>query len=254
MNAELEALLVPFGLVMMRVGTFVATCPQFVQDSVPMSFRAALATILSISLTFTLSHFTMPQSLLVALINEMLMGGMLGASVRLTAVAVGYAGELFDINLGFSFARTVNPMIGEEASPMMHVSHLLGSVSFLLADGQRHVIVGLSKSFRLFEPGSGDFALSWPKIFASHLSEVAQAGLLLAFPIVLAMLCTQLGLALLSRLAPALNIWAVGLLGTCGMGLLALWCFLPAWFDGLITLWRAFDPFVDLLLADREAR
>lgn len=254
MNLDAEHLVLPFGLVLMRVGTFVATCPVFVPDTVSTALRAALALILSLSLTFSLEHFVVPSSLMCALFNEMLLGGMMAASVRLTATAIGFAGELFDINLGYSFARTMNPMMGEEATPLMHLSQLMSTILFLLADGQRMVIIGLTRSLQIFAPGSGGFHLAWARVFAGHLSEVVQAGLLLAVPIVLAMLCTQLALALLSRLAPSLNIWAIGLLGTCGMGLIALWCFLPAWVEAMLRMWRSVDPFVDLLRTPGSTR
>lgn len=244
MTPNLEGYLVPFGLVLARVSAFAATCPLFVPDNVSGAIRAALCAVLSISLFTALPHYSVPENLVLAVLIEVLLGAVFAASVRLVAVAIGFAGELFDINLGYGFARIMNPMLGEEVTPMMHLAQMLGSLTFLLADGQRHVIEGLSMSFRVFPPGAAGFDIDWVSLLIRHLSAIVQAGLLMALPIVLAMMCTQLALALLSRIAPALNIWAIGLLGTCGMGLLALWCFMPAWIEAMGQMWRSPQPWL----------
>ena len=248
MNLEVDEMLLPLGLVLTRVGTFVAVCPTFISDTVSPAIRGTVAGMLSLVLTLSLESFTVPHSLIAAMGVELLVGGMLAASVRLTATSIGFAGELFDLNLGYGFARQMNPMLGEEATPLMQLSQWLSGLLFFVAGGQRYVIEGLAASCRLLPPGAGGVPSGWPRLFSEHLADIVQTGLLLAVPIVLTMMCTQLGLALLSRLAPSLNIWAIGLLGTCGMGLLSLWCFLPAYVQAILALWRNQAPFSSLLL------
>lgn len=236
--------IVPFGLVLARVGTFIAACPLFVPDSVAVSLRAGLSVMLSLALTANLTKFTWPDPFVPAFLCEVLVGAAFALSVRLVGVAISFAGELFDVHLGFGFARLMNPAMGEENTPLMQLAYLLGQLTFLLAGGQHHVVVALTRSLSWFVPGSGSFSLDWVQLLAGHYAEVLQLGVLMALPIVVSMLCVQLGLAMLSRLAPQLNIWALGLLGTCGLGLLALYGFVPAWTESMSLLWRGQDTWL----------
>lgn len=244
MNLDVSQLAVSFGLVMVRVSSFVGACPLFVPENVPATMRAALSAVLSVVITATLPQVGAPEHWPQAVVVEVLIGLMLAACVRLVAVGIGFAGELLDIHLGFGFARLINPTMGEESTPIMHLAQLLGGMTFLLAGGQHRVVAALVRSFTVLRPGDGRFELAWVRMLTQELGQMMQLGLLLALPIVLTMMCVQFGLALLSRLAPQLNVWALGLLGTCGLGLLALWAYVPAFSAALMHLWRSPDAWV----------
>lgn len=239
MSVDLTPLIVTFGLVLARVGAFVGTCPLFVPENVPMTVRAGLSAVLAGVVTAALPQVQAPAAWTQAVLVEVLLGVALAACVRLVAVGISFAGELIDVHLGFGFARLINPTMGEEVTPMMHLAQLLAGLTFLLTGGQRRVVAGLAHSFTLLPPGNGHFAVGWVALLVERFGQMMQVGLLLALPIVAAMMCVQLGLALLSRLAPQLNVWALGLLGTCGLGLLALYAFVPAFSAAMLQLWRA---------------
>ena len=241
MNVDLTPLVVTFGLVLARVGSFVGTCPLFVPENVPMTVRAGLSAVLAGVMTATLPQVHAPDAWPQAVGVEVLLGIALASCVRLVAVGIGFAGELIDVHLGFGFARLINPTMGEETTPLMHLSQLLAGLTFLFAGGQHRVVAGLAHSFVLLPPGAGHFSLGWTALLIDRFGQMLQVGLLLALPIVAAMMCVQLGLALLSRLAPQLNVWALGLLGTCGLGLLALYAFFPAFSAAMMQLWRSPD-------------
>lgn len=240
MNAlDPSAYLMGFGLVLTRVTAFVVSCPVFTSESVPRLLRAIVAALLSLSLYVAHPVQAMPAMAATALLVEALFGVAFGLCTRIISLGFNFAGELIDTHMGFGFARIMNPMLAEEAGPIMHLSQLIGGLVFFMAGGQHQVILGLSRSLVLFPPGASEFRLGFVTLLLDHVGELLSCGVLLAAPIVLALMATQAGLALLSRVAPGINLWAIGLIGTSGMGMLALWCYTPAWVAAAVSLWQS---------------
>ena len=230
--------LMGFGLILTRVSLFIAACPTFVNDRLLGTLKGILAFLLAASLYA--SHPVRPtmQQFILGLLVEALLGAAFGMSTRMVTLGIHFAGELIDTNIGFGFARMLDPMISEEAGPTMTLAELLGGLAFFMVGGQRWVIAGLDRSLVLFEPGVASFDAQWVDRLCEHFFELITLGLIMAMPVVLTLVATQAALALLSRVAPQMNVWAVGLLGTCGMGIVALWCFAPGWVLSITSTWQ----------------
>jgi flagellar biosynthetic protein FliR len=230
--------IIGFGLVFTRVAAFIMSCPLFISDSVATTIRTIVSLLLALAIYIANPVASVPDIWVVALVVEVLLGSAFGLCTRLISLSINFAGELIDTNMGFGFARILNPMLSEETGPIMHLAQLLGGLVFYLVGGQHMVILGLSRSFVLFPAGSGDFRMGWVSLLCDHYAEMLACGILLAMPVVMTLMATQAGLALLSRVAPQMNLWSLGLLGTCGMGLLALWCATPAWVSAIASVWQ----------------
>lgn len=235
---DVAALIVPFGLVLARVGAFIASCPLFVSETVPASVRTALGLMLAGALTVALPRSALPPSLALAVMGEVALGILFGLCVRVVGLSIHFAGELIDVGVGFSFARQVNPMNNEEAGPLTRLSQLVAALTFVMADGQHTVVRQLAHSLVLVPPGSAAFDANWSTLLSTRFADLLAVGVRLAMPIVLTLMGVQLALALMARLSPSLNIWGVGFLATSGMGLVALWLYTPAWLETMGLMWR----------------
>lgn len=237
-DIDVAALITPFGLVLARVGAFIASCPLFVADNLPTTLKAGLGGMLAVALTLALPRTPMPSSLVLAILGELALGLVFGLCVRLVGLAVHFCGELIDGSVGFSFARTVNPMNNEEAGPLTRVSQLVAALTFVMADGQHTVVRQLARSLVLVPPGSAGYDPNWSTLLSSRFADLLSVGIRLAMPIVLTLMGVQLATALMARLSPQLNLWGVGFLATSGMGLIALWLYTPAFIQSQGILWR----------------
>lgn len=237
-SIDVAALVTPFGLILARVGAFIATCPFFVAESIPGMLKAGLGGMLAFTLTLALPRTQLPSSLALAILGELALGLVFGLCVRLVGLSIHFCGELLDSSVGFSFARTVNPMNNEEAGPLTRVSQMVAGLTFVLADGQHTVIRQLARSLVLIPPGSAGYDSGWSALLCSRFGDLLSVGIRLAMPIVLTLMGVQLATALMARLSPALNLWGIGFLATSGMGLIAVWLYTPAFIQSQGMLWR----------------
>jgi flagellar biosynthetic protein FliR len=231
--------IVGFGLVLTRVAAYVTASPVFVAERVMGMVRAILIGLLAASLYGAHPMTVPPDALVTALVVEGLLGAMFGLCTRMVALGINFAGEMIDTNIGFGFARILNPMLPEESGPVMNISQLLGGLIFFMVGGQHLVILGLSRSFELFPAGHAGFQHGWVTKLCDQFGDLLCCGVMLALPVMLTLMATQAGLALLSRVAPQMNVWAVGLMATCAMGIVSLWVFTPAWVRAIISIWQA---------------
>ena len=101
------------------------------------------------------------------------------------------------------------------------------SLLFVTIDGHLAVIAALARSFEVFPPSPQPLAFLAtlkPQVWAA---EVFALGLWIALPIVGLLLLVNGVMGLVSRVAPQLNIFAVGFPVTLGVGLVGLLLTLP---------------------------
>jgi flagellar biosynthetic protein FliR len=226
-----------FALVLTRTSALLVALPALGGELVPVRIRAALA--LSLSFAVVMAHPPLPADTAPApaLVSEALLGAALGLLVRTSLAAAEIMGELVSNQAGFGFDKLMNPLTAEPSSPLSNVVTLTLGVVLFASGAYREVIRGFVSSFFVVPAGS---LASWSELF-SLLSERAAAlfaaGLRIGAPIAGALLATQLGLGLLARLAPQLNVWALGFLVTSAVAVAALIIFLPGFVDELVALW-----------------
>lgn len=235
---DLEPFALAIGLVGARVGAVIVSFPAFLSESVPTSVRAMAGLLISGVLCTTIDR-PAPHHLAMALAGEVVLGACLGFSARLVAVCIGFTGELFDTSLGYNFSKQINPMTHEDAGPLMNLSQYVATLSFYLVDGHHILLRALSKSLDIFPLGYSDYGVGAMMQLVTHYGEVLSVGMTLAMPLCFSLAVTQACLALLSRVAPQLNIWAVGFTVMSSLGLIALWLYTPAWLHATGSLWTS---------------
>ena len=147
--------------------------------------------------------------------------------MRIVFVAVEMAGELVGLQMGLGFATFFD---SENAGHIPVVGQFLGLVAtlfFLTLNGHLQMISLLSQSFSALPISGAALAATGFRTLVSWGGEIFAAGLLLALPLLAALLITNLALGILTRAAPQLNIFTVGFPLTLAIGLLVLGLALP---------------------------
>ena len=146
--------------------------------------------------------------------------------VKLAALAVELAGEVIGLQMGLSFAGFFDPDSGQANA----VSRLLNTLSlwaFVAIDGPVLLVATLVRSFEVIPPATS--LADWlgrlqPATLGAGLFEL---GLMLALPFMALLLFVNLALGVVARIAPQLNIFAIGFPVTIGAGLLLLTLGMP---------------------------
>lgn len=213
----LPALAAAFLLVFARVGTMLMLMPglaseQNISARIRLTFALVLAAVL-LPLHRNAFHINTAAlgPALVLLVEEVLIGVMLGLTARLTIAALEVAGAVIAQQLGLGFVTAVDPTQGEQGVIIGNFLTMLGITLFFATDMHHLVIGALNDSYTLFEPGelpsTGDAAALITRTFAGAF----RIGIQLSAPFLAFGLLFNLGLGLLSRLMPQMQVFFVGL-------------------------------------------
>ena len=161
------------------------------------------------------------QGLLI-LAQQMLIGLAMGFSLRLVFSAIDMAGNMIGTQMGLGFATAYDPQSASQTAVISEVLGMLALLVFLAINGHLMVITTLVESFSSLPIGVGILQPgSWLNI-ANAGGIIFSSGVLLSLPIVVALLITNIALGVLGRVAPQLNLMAIGFPVTIILGFVAL--------------------------------
>ncbi len=208
-SATLAALL----LATARSAGFIALAPPFNTRAIPAPVKGALALALSVALVDRVAPgLPEPTSgfLVVTAVTEVAIGAALGFVVQLFFTAVQFAGELIDVTGGFTLQPAYDPLAMTMNSVMGKLHSLLATTLLFTSGGHLLLVRGFATSYEGLPVTEGFPADAVGEVVLTAFSMMFLAALQIAGPMVAVLLLADVALALLSRAAPALNIFAIG--------------------------------------------
>ena len=214
-------------------------------------------------LSVLFSHVVPPEALpetlglkvvVIGGIQEFLTGALLGFLVRLFLAAVTLAGQLAGFQMGLAIANVIDPATSDRYTIIAQLMNLIAMFVFLEMDGHLMAVRVVAKSFEWLPPFSADLGGEvFHDLVFSGGKEMFRLALQIGWHISLALLLVYLSMALLSRVAPQINMLMVGFPITISVGLVVIMVGMPTL---TLTMERMFqDAFfaVERLLAALRA-
>ena len=211
----LPALAATFMLVFARVGAMVMLLPGFGESNIPVRIKLAIALLLTLIIlplhrTAYQVDLTSMSSLGVLMVHEIVIGIVLGATARVTLSALSVAGSVIAQQLGLGFVTAVDPTQGQQGLIIGNFLTILGVTLLFATDSHYLVIAALNESYRIFSPGelmpSGDVAALATRAFSTAF----KIGMQLSAPFLVFGIVFNIGLGVLARLMPAMQVYFVG--------------------------------------------
>jgi flagellar biosynthetic protein FliR len=223
----LPALGAAFLLIFARTGTMVMLLPGLGEQNVSARLRLTIALVLAaVLLPLHRSAYQIDTSAigpaLVMLVEEMLIGAVLGLTARLTVSALEIAGSVIAQQLGLGFVTAVDPTQGEQGVIIGNFLTMLGITLFFATDMHHLVIAALNDSYNLFEPGEVPAVGDVAALMTKTVSGAFRIGIQLSAPFLAFGLLFNIGLGVLSRLMPQMQVFFVALPLSILIGLLFL--------------------------------
>jgi flagellar biosynthetic protein FliR len=210
------ALAMAFMLIFARIGTMIMLLPGLGEMSVPVRIRLTVALLLTLVLV-PLHRDAYAVDLgsagpvMAMFVQEMLTGAILGMTARLTIAALSVAGAVVAQQMGLGFVTAIDPSQGQQNVIVGNFLTLLGVTLIFATDLHHLVIAALNDSYRLFAPGElipvGDVA----KLMTQTVASAFRVGIQLSAPFLVFGLLFNLGLGVLSRLMPQMQVFFIGL-------------------------------------------
>ena len=225
-SAQIDAWIVAFIYPLTRILAFIAAAPLWGTAGIPRRTRLILAFAIAVALSPSLPAMptVQPASLagLWILLQQMLIGIGMGFAAKIVFTAFDLAGEFIGTQMGLGFATFYDPLNSSQTPVISEFISLLALLLFLAMNGHLLYLATLAQSFSAIPVSATPLAAgSWLNL-AELGSKIFSAGLLLALPIVVALMITNIALAVLTRAAPQLNIFALGFPLTLIGGFIAL--------------------------------
>jgi flagellar biosynthetic protein FliR len=147
---------------------------------------------------------------LLALLTQLVVGLSLGFLVFLVFAAVQSAGALIDLFGGFTLAQAFDPQSQVNGAQFTRLFQMTALALLFTSGGYQLIVGGLVRSFDAV-PLTGTFAVDGlASMLVTAMSQMFLATLQIAGPLVVVLFLADVGLGLLTRVAPALNAFQMG--------------------------------------------
>ncbi len=225
-TAELNAWIVAFFFPLARVLALLVAAPPFNNPAVTVRVKLLLGLAITIAIAPTLQQIPVAEPAsgmgLLILAQQIVIGFAMGFSMRLVFSAVDMAGMMISNQMGLGFATAYDPQSASQTPVISEFLGVLALLIFMAINGHLMVIATLGKSFAVLPIGAGAAASSTWLNIANAGGIIFSSGVLLALPLVVAMLITNIALGILVRVAPQLNLLAIGFPVTILLGFSSL--------------------------------
>jgi flagellar biosynthetic protein FliR len=239
-EAQIVAWLSPIIWPFLRVLAVFSSAPVFSSRSFPLRARIALAFFIAfaaqpslqgqamVSITSTDAFGTVAQQVGIGL--------AIGFTVRLVLAAVQMAGEVIGFQMGLGFASFFDPSLNSQSSAVARLYGQMAIFLFIVMNGHLILIMAVIKSFDAF-PVDQNFLEALKTMKLHELgADVFATGLWIALPVIGMLMFANLALGIVSRVAPQMNIYAIGFPITLTVGLIGITATLPMMDQPMLAL------------------
>ena len=204
-----------FLLVFIRVASALAVLPLFSHSATPTMVKAGLAGGIALLLTPTLSSALPPPSgtlvdFFLLAMRETVCGLLLGFAGQFLFWGVDIAGQLIGFQAGFSVISSIDPNTESQSTVLTQVYNLVAMLLFLAMDGHQAMIKAVADSLHAIPVGTLTVDGRLSEWTVAAVKSVMVNGIRLAAPLMVTLLMTDVGLGILTRVAPSLNVFIVG--------------------------------------------
>jgi flagellar biosynthetic protein FliR len=240
---NLENTLQTYMLAMIRPGAAMLAAPFFGAANVPLQLRLVLALALGLPVAAIVAPAFPAEGILSVggfflIASEALAGLAMGFALQIGFAAALLAGEIISNMMGIGFAAMADPATGQPSPAIGQYLSMLALFLFLASDGHLLFFEVVYQSYHSLPPGSAWISVSALANVANFGALIFTAGLAVAMPVLSALLLVQAVFAMVSRSAPSLNLFSVGLPATLSAGIVLLAIATPAMAEALALAMR----------------
>ena len=197
---------------MIRISALLLTAPPF-SSSV---FNLRVRTIVALGLTwmvYPLHNWPLIDPLsapgMVEIFNQIVIGASMGLVLQVVVAALVLAGHAISAAMGLTMSSMIDPSVGNV--PILSQFLIILSTLIFVGTGGHAMLLGLVlESFRWLPIGQSLMNQDAYGLIVRWSSMIFLGGLLLALPVMVSLLFINIGLGVVTRAAPSLNIFAVG--------------------------------------------
>lgn len=219
-----------FSLILMRMSGFIFLNPIFGRRNIPAMAKTGMAMALTLIVFSTASgdipDITSPIEYGVLLFKELLVGYLLGFVMQLFAFAVTYAGSIIDFSMALGMASTYDAQNGVQIALTGNILNMFFMLLFFAVDGHLALMNILATSADIVPYAQISFSNDAAGNILELFYQCVLLAVRLAFPVVGIVLVLDIGVGILMKIIPQINLFILDiplkiLLGFCVLMFLA---------------------------------
>lgn len=223
----LPELSMAFMLIFSRIGTMVMLLPALGERSFPVRVRLSVALLLTL-VFYPLASAYYPSPLgpittvVGLLLTEIAIGFVLGIAGRIMIGTLQTAGTIIAQQLGLGFVMNVDPSQGQQGALVGTFLSLL-AVALIFASDLHHLVIGaLGQSYQIFQPGTFPDTGDAAKYAGDLASGSFRIALQISAPVLIFGLIFNVGLGVLARLMPQMQVFFIAMPASILLGFAVL--------------------------------
>lgn len=201
-------------MVLARVTGIFTFNPIFARRGVPNYVKVGGSLVLAVVMTSAGDFsYTLPSGLFpfaFDLGKELLVGAVLGFFVNLMLQIFSMAGEITDMQLGLSMAKSYDPTFGNAGVTTNFYSYWY-ILYFFAVGAHKSYITLFNVSYESIPLGFDSFNLNIPYIMVKYFETVLTLGLKLAMPIIAASLIAEFCIGVLMKAVPTIHVFVLNI-------------------------------------------
>ena len=228
-----------------RISAVLLVAPIFSSTLVTVRTRISLALLLTF-LIYPLYDWPIIDVTsglgFVLFLQQVLIGVAIGIIMHFAFAAITSAGAFIATSMGLSMAVVADPVNGHQSPVLAQILLVLATLVFLSIGGHLIIIELMLDSFRLIP--INEFYVNREMLWAilQWSSLIFSGAIMIALPAMVTMLLTNSAMGVISRAAPALNVFAVGFPASLFFGLVMIYLLIPFFGSGMENVWfRCFE-------------
>ena len=225
-----------------RIAGFFMVMPLFGTRLVTQRIRLLLALFTTAVITPILPPMPIIESIglatMIIMAQQLLIGIALGFALEVLMQIFILSGQMVAMQTGLGMAQMVDPSNGVNVAVVAQWFLIFVNLLFISLNGHLIAIEILADSFFTIPIGSGGLSGDTLMALAKLAKWMFAAAIVLALPAIASMLVVNIAFGVMARLAPQLNIFAVGFPVTMMLGLIVIWITFSGYgvqFQGLLS-------------------
>lgn len=226
-----------FLLIVVRMTGIFAFAPFWGSRNIPVQVKIGLSFLLAFILfpiikkpDLVVNDFF---SYLLYIIAELTVGLIIGYTSMLILMAIQFAGELIDIQMGLSIVSVFDPQSSTSMPLMGQFKYLLALLFFLALDGHHQIIIALFNSYKTIPLMNFHYSGSLLDYILFLAQQLFITAFCLSAPILGTLFIIDVVLAIMTRTVPQLNIFVIGFPIKIAIGMIFLILVIPLYFNML---------------------
>lgn len=205
-----------FLLILVRLTAFMHLAPFYGEESVPSRVKIAFSIFLTV-IVFNISdrpvieyESIIDYALLV--VKELVVGLIIGLGSSMCMHIVSMAGRLIDMEIGLSAASLMDPTFRDSAT-ITGVFYKFIFLALMITTGTyQYILKAIMETYELIPVGHMNFAVgSLLETITGFMGKYFLISFQIALPVFAVILLMNMVLAVLAKVAPQMNLFAVGM-------------------------------------------